>query len=43
MTPLENKYWIGIRRAPEGEDDRSKPKKYGFKGNRKMRQNMERD
>jgi len=38
MTPLENNYWVGIHRAPEGEEDRSKPRKDGFEGNKKMRQ-----
>jgi hypothetical protein len=28
--PLKNKHWIGIRRQPEGEEDRSKPGKGPF-------------
>jgi hypothetical protein len=38
---FENKYWIGIRRKPEGEENRSKPeKKNRLGGSRKMRRNM---
>jgi hypothetical protein len=27
MNPLKNKHWIGIRREPEVEENRSKPEK----------------
>jgi hypothetical protein len=30
MNPLKNKHWIGIRREPEGEEDRNKPEKGPF-------------
>jgi hypothetical protein len=41
MNPLKNKHWIGIRREPEADENRSKPGKYRFGGSRKMRQNVE--
>jgi len=30
MSPLGNKHWIGVRREPEGEEDRRKPGKGPF-------------